>query len=426
MATQTTFPLSFVKSNISLDERIRGSTASRVIGEFVGTSALFPILDAIRVVSTEGLVSYLSEPAHYVLFAAAFVQAWFLGTTESNTWQVRFAGNLLGFGLYAPLDMVIEGGEFFTQPYHWFFGGFSLLVAILSALQTAMGDVAIWQTVATLLLNVGKVLLFPAMYMIIELGLEMSYQLTGQAWLDYMANSAHQFIFYGALFFGILLGLAESQRIHHAQFLRSLAGQLKEYSEWSLGSKLITSAIDNPDTLQLQRVERTMLFMDIRGFTAWTEHVDPQQAVHMLNTYYNAAETIINNHRGHKPNFTADEVMTRFDTPEAALRTALDLQAGLQSVLASFNLAVGIGLHTGEVIEGLMGSANTRKYDIIGDAVNTAKRLESSAGQGEIVLSAATYQALPDKPDHVTPRTLQVKGKAEALQAFAFYTPGRL
>jgi class 3 adenylate cyclase len=118
--------------------------------------------------------------------------------------------------------------------------------------------------------------------------------------------------------------------------------------------------------------------------------------------------------------------MTRFDTPEAALRTALDLQAGLQSVLASFNLAVGIGLHTGEVIEGLMGSANTRKYDIIGDAVNTAKRLESSAGQGEIVLSAATYQALPDKPDHVTPRTLQVKGKAEALQAFAFYTPGRL
>jgi adenylate cyclase len=204
--------------------------------------------------------------------------------------------------------------------------------------------------------------------------------------------------------------------------LRYLAGQLKEYSEWSLGSELITSAIDNPDTLQLQRVERTMLFMDIRGFTAWTEHVDPQQAVHMLNTYYNAAETIIIDHGGHKPNFTADEIMTRFDTSEAALRTAMDLQTGLQPILASFNLAVGIGLHTGEVIEGLMGSDNTRKYDIIGDAVNTAKRLESSAGQGEIVMSAATYRALPDKLAHVTPRTLQVKGKAEALQAFAVHT----
>jgi len=297
-------------------------------------------------------------------------------------------------------------------------------MAILSALQIAVEDIAIWQTVVTLLLNVGKILLFPAMYMIIELGLEMSYQLTRQAWLEYMGNSAHQFIFYGILFFGILLGLAESQRIHYAQFLRYLAGQFKKYSEWSLGSELITSAIDNPDVLQLQRVERTMLFMDIRGFTAWTEQVDPQQAVHMLNTYYNAAETIISDYRGHKPNFTADEVMTRFNTPEAALHAALDLQDVLQSTLISFNLAVGIGLHTGEVIEGLMGSDHTRKYDIIGDAVNTAKRLESSAGQGEIVMSAATYQALPYKLDHVTSRNLQVKGKAETLEAFAVCTQG--
>ncbi len=95
----------------------------------------------------------------------------------------------------------------------------------------------------------------------------------------------------------------------------------------------------------------------------------------MLNRYYNAAETVVGDYHGHKPNFTADEVMTRFDSPEMALNTALDLQEVLQPVLNSFNLTVGIGLHTGEVIEGLMGSDNTRKYDIIGDTVNTAKRL---------------------------------------------------
>ena len=417
MTIQTTL-LTFHKSDLSLEERIQGTTASRVIGEFVGTSALFPILDLIRIVSVESLAHYLSEPAHYILFAAAFVQAWFLGTAKSNTWQVRFGGNLLGFGLYALLDMAMEGLEFFTQPYHWLFGGFSLLMAILSALQVASEEIALWQTIATLLLNVGKVLLFPAMYMIIELGLEISYQLTGQAWLEYMTSNAHQFIFYGALFFGILLGLAESQRIHYAQFLRYLAGQLKNYSEWSLGSELISSAINDPTALHLQRVERTILFMDIRGFTAWTEQVDPQQAVRMLNIYYNAAETIISDHRGHKPNFTADEVMTRFDTPERALQTALDLQDILQTALNTFDLAIGIGLHTGEVIEGLMGSDNTRKYDIIGDAVNTAKRLESSAGKGEIVMSAATYQALPNELDNVTPRNLQVKGKTETLRAF--------
>lgn len=409
----------FAKNNISLEERIQGSIPSRIIGEFVGTSALFPILDAIRVISTTGLAYYLGDVTNYILVIAALIQAWFLGTTKIRTWQVRFAGSLLGFSLYALVDIAIEGTEFFTQPYHWLFGLFSLLIAILSAWQVAIGDNASWQTIATLLLSVGKILLFPAIYMIIELGVEISYQLTIHSWAIYMANSAHVFILYGALFFGILLGLAEAQRIRHAQFLRYLARELKKYSEWSLGAELISNAIDNPETLQLQRVERTILFMDIRGFTAWTEHIDPQQAVHMLNTYYNAAETIISSNGGHKPNFTADEVMTRFDTPQAALQTALNLQEMLQATLTPFNLAVGIGLHTGEVIEGLMGSANTRKYDIIGDAVNTAKRLESAAGKGEIVMSATTYQALPDALITVMPRTLQVKGKSETLQVFA-------
>ena len=101
---------------------------------------------------------------------------------------------------------------------------------------------------------------------------------------------------------------------------------------------------------------------------------------------------------------------------------SLDLQEVLKPVLKPFNLAVGIGLHTGEAIESLMGSDSTRKYDIIGDAVNTAKRLESSAGKEEIVISAATYQTLSHKLDGITPLTLQVKGKAEALQAHVINT----
>jgi len=66
----------------------------------------------------------------------------------------------------------------------------------------------------------------------------------------------------------------------------------------------------------------------------------------------------------------------------------------------------------------LLGSDNTRKYDIIGDAANTAKRLESSAGQGEIVMSRSTYRALPHPPQNVTVRDLKVKGKADLLQVF--------
>ncbi|MCB0155651.1 MAG: adenylate/guanylate cyclase domain-containing protein, partial [Anaerolineae bacterium] len=400
-----------IPSSSSLEERIKGTIPARILHEFVVTSALFPILDAIRVISTEGIGSYLAEPAHYILFVAAFVQAWFLGTAKNDTWQTKFVGNLLGFMLYVPLDMTLEGFGFFSQSYHWLFGGFSLLMAILSAGQHLSRNVAVWQTITTLLLNVGKTSLFPAMYLIVELGLEVSPQrLTWAAWTEYISTSGHRFIFYGVLFFGLLLGLAESQRSRYAQSLRYLARQLKMYGEWSLGSQLITTAIDNPTSLDLQRVKRTILFMDIRGFTAWTEKTDPQRAVTMLNRYYNAAELIISSHGGHKPNFTADEVMTRFTSAEAGLATALELQQALKPVLSAFNLAVGIGLHTGEVIEGLMGSDNTRKYDIIGDAVNTAKRLESAAGQGQVVLSAVTYQALPELTA-VSPLTLQVKGK---------------
>ena len=142
------------------------------------------------------------------------------------------------------------------------------------------------RTGATLLLNVGKVALFPAMYLIVELNLDISSQLTRQAWQEYMVSGGHRFIFFGAIFFGALLGLAESQRNHYAGYLRYLVQQLKQYSEWSLSSDLIADAIDDPEALQLRRVEKTILFMDIRGFTSWSEKVDPGHAVQMLNKFY--------------------------------------------------------------------------------------------------------------------------------------------
>jgi len=420
--TAQLFPQSSLSRTANLEERIQGTPASRVAAEFFATSALFPILDAIRVIAIEGWINYLAEFAHYILFGAAFAQALFLGTIKTDNWATRFFGNLLGLLLYAAIDVSIEGLEFFSQPYHWLFGIFSLAMAIFSALQWLVRKNTVGRAVATLLLNITKVSLFPAMYFISELNLEVSARLTLAGWQEYMQNGGHQFLFYGALFLGLLLGLAEAQRNTYARVLQFIARQLKKYSEWSLSADLVAEAIDNPTTLHLQRVKKTILFMDVRGFTAWTEKTDPQYAVNMLNRYYTVAETVIERHHGHKPNFTADEVMTRFPTAQAALDTALDLQQELNLLLAKSNLAVGIGLHTGEIIEGLMGSNTTRKYDIIGDAVNTAKRLESAAGRGEIVVSEITCRALERPISAAETRTLQVKGKSESLQVFAIKT----
>jgi len=84
MTTQFSLAQPLTPSSDSLEERIQGSQASQVLGEFVSTSALFPIIDAIRGIALAGWLHYLTEPAHYALFAAAFIQAWVLGSVKSD------------------------------------------------------------------------------------------------------------------------------------------------------------------------------------------------------------------------------------------------------------------------------------------------------------------------------------------------------
>ena len=408
-------------SSGTLEERIQGSRAVNIAREFVTNSALFPIFDAIRVMAAEGVGHYLAEPAHYALFVAALVQAWFLGYWRIVPWYQRLVGNLVGPTLYTLVDLALEGPHFFDQPYHAVYWGFSLTVALLSAWQSLASQEG--EALPTILLNLARTSLFPVIYAIAEVGSEMF--LGNSFWSGVVGyfggnehSSGHRFIFIGALFFGLLLGLGEAQLIRYTAFLRRAASQLKRYSDWSFGSSLVESTFENPEVLNLQRVERTMLFMDVRGFTAWSEATDPAQVVAMLNGYYEVAEAVIRRHRGHKPLFTADEVMTRFRNPKDAVMAAVELQNRIGDFLAPYGLSAGIGIHTGQVIEGLIGSSTTRMYNVIGDAVNTAKRLESAAGPGEILVSADTKAQLPPRIPFLPPRSLAVKGKSEPVLVF--------
>jgi adenylate cyclase len=110
--------------------------------------------------------------------------------------------------------------------------------------------------------------------------------------------------------------------------------------------------------------------------------------------------------------------MTRGDDPGLVIDVAVRLQQVLPSTLGPRGLAVGIGIHTGTVIEGLMGSAATRKYDLIGDAVNTAKRLESAALSGEIVVSRETHQRSTTLIPDGTLDSVVAKGKRDPLPVY--------
>jgi class 3 adenylate cyclase len=105
--------------------------------------------------------------------------------------------------------------------------------------------------------------------------------------------------------------------------------------------------------------------------------------------------------------------MAIFANPQDALAAARGLARAVGDYLRPHGLGVGIGLHWGAVVEGLMGGTGTRQFDVIGDTVNTAKRIEGAAARGEILLSedfrAAAGLAV------AAPRTIEVKGKVAPL-----------
>lgn len=398
--------------------------------EFITDSALFPIFDAIRVVGTEGLGNYLTELSHYTLFAAALIQAYALGVQRAQRritsdvaaslhegwdWPL-LVGNLVGPLLYTLFELPLEGTRFFHKPYHAVYWGFALLMGLSQSAETLSGPR--WRAVLAVVQSLLRTSLFPVVYYLSEVGIETSGILSFASLRRYWATPGHLFILTAALFLGLLLGLAEAQGERYATFLRQAARRLKLYAEWGLGADLVESSFQDPWVLALRRVERTVLFMDIRGFTAWSESRDPAAVVDMLNRFYHVAERVVETYGGHKPLFSGDEVMTRFAEPLNAARTALALQTELAPLLSQEGLAVGIGLHNGKVIEGLMGGAGTKNYNIIGDTVNTAKRLESASGRGEVLISTAVRAALGERAIVGPGREIVAKGKKEPLVVY--------
>jgi adenylate cyclase len=171
---------------------------------------------------------------------------------------------------------------------------------------------------------------------------------------------------------------------------------------------VVKQMLENPDSFKLGGVSQTItiLFADIRGFTRISEHAAPEKIVSLLNRYFSAMTDIIFAHGGTLDKYLGDGLMALFGapttTPEDA-SNALNAAVAMQRRLLGINtelrqeglqeVGVGIGLHTGDVIVGYIGSERRSEYTAIGDAVNTASRLESNARGGQILISDATAKA---------------------------------
>jgi adenylate cyclase len=395
---------------MQIERRIKGSRRECIAQEWLTNSVHFPLANIILELLLTGVPAYLFEVGIYALIVASLVQAWFLGTWQYRGTPRPLVGNLLGPAIYTLVEMGEKGLAFFEDPYHWAYWLFALVIGLLQQGRLAVRR----QTPLILLENVVRTSILIATYWMLELMDQPRYLEPGV----FLQDEVHRFLIIVVLLLGLVIGFANAASLRYLEGLRETAAKLQSYSEWLLGRELLSQAVANPERLQMKRRTRAMLFLDLRGFTAWSEDRPPEAVVSMLNRCFEQAESLWEPYGPIKAKFTGDEIMLVFRTAEESLACARDLSDSLGRFLVEEGLGCGIGLHIGPLVEGLVGSREVKGYDVIGDTVNTAKRICDQAAADEILASPAFLRAL-GLCEAGTPRLLHLKGKSEPFVVYS-------
>src|SRR6476620_5552135 len=193
---------------------------------------------------------------------------------------------------------------------------------------------------------------------------------------------------------------------------------------------VVKQMLEKPDSFKLGGVSQTItiLFADIRGFTRISEHAAPEKIVNLLNRYFSAMTDIIFAHGGTLDKYLGDGLMALFGAPTTTpddASNALNAAVAMQRRMLGINrelrdeglpeIGVGMGLHTGEVIVGYVGSERRSEYTAIGDTVNTSSRLESNARGGEILISDATAKAAHSRYKLKPREAIMVKNRQQPV-----------
>src|SRR5262249_54567150 len=183
-----------------------------------------------------------------------------------------------------------------------------------------------------------------------------------------------------------------------------------------------------------EKKEITVLFADLKGFTALAERLEPEVLVRVLNGYFGRLSPRITAHRGHVSKFMGDGVLALFGALEAnpwQTNDAAHAALAIRSALADYNaalvgeglppLAVGIGIHRGSVVAGVIGSAELVEYGVIGRTVNLAARVQALTRTFAVdVLVTAAVRNVLDRRFRLAPMPVtEVKGVPAPLATFA-------
>jgi len=201
-----------------------------------------------------------------------------------------------------------------------------------------------------------------------------------------------------------------------------------------MSNEVMTRLMETPDSVKLggDKREATVFFADIRGYTSFSEGRDPEVIVEILNEYFSEAVENIVQYKGYIDKFIGDCIMAVWGVPMIpekddainAVSCAIAIQNLVRSTRRKFfrkeaaRLRIGIGINTGPLVAGNLGSMQRMDYSVIGDTVNLASRLEGVAGADEIIISQTTRNQIGDVFDLEKRDSIRVKGREKPIQIY--------
>jgi len=220
-----------------------------------------------------------------------------------------------------------------------------------------------------------------------------------------------------------------AQRIADGVAQLERLGRLKRYFSPSVVEMMLSGATDDP--LKSHRREVAAVFVDLRGFTAFTETSDPEDVMHVINQYHEAMGALVMLHGGSLEHFAGDGMMIYFNDPveiENPAWVAVDMAVGMQVRFESlaqewhkrgYALSMGIGVAQGFATIGAIGFEGRRDYGVIGNVTNLAARLCGEARGGQILISQRVHGFVADLARTESIGELALKGFHRPVPAFA-------
>ena len=202
-----------------------------------------------------------------------------------------------------------------------------------------------------------------------------------------------------------------------------------------ISPEMVDQLIETQDINSLnKRANLSILFSDIRGFTTLSEKLAPEEVVSVLNPYLEAMTKVIEKFGGTVDKYEGDAIVAFFGEPVVhedhalrAVRTAVEMHKALADLHQlwgkqgrPFRIEIGIGINSGEVFVGLLGSAQRINYTIIGDNANLASRLQdlTKTYQWPILISGSTYDQVKDEFEAELADSVIVKGRSESVKVY--------